>query len=79
MGAQHRSDVPSAFGVAPAILSPVGSPDWEEHRRQDRRRYQARVHASGVGFPELFIPMSHPWRRNRMPGSVDPIYNLGQG
>jgi hypothetical protein len=21
------------------MLSPVGYPDWEEHRRQDRRRY----------------------------------------
>jgi hypothetical protein len=52
-------------------LSPVGCPDWEEHRRQDplrtfrRQRYHravrieyARIHASGAGFPELFISAS---------------------
>ena len=65
----HKSGVHGVFGVAPGPegtpLSPVGCPDWEEHRRQDplrtfrRRRYQARIHASGAGFPELFISMSH--------------------
>ena len=53
------------FGVAPAILSPVDCPDWEERRGQDRQRYHravrieyARIHASGAGFPELFIFVS---------------------
>jgi len=51
--------------VALAILSPVFFPVRTTHRRQDRRRYYravrikyARIHASGAGFPELFISMS---------------------
>jgi hypothetical protein len=33
-----KSGVHNVFGVAPAILSPVGCPDWEEHG-QDRQCY----------------------------------------
>ena len=50
-------------------------PDWEERRRQDRQRYHravrieyARIHASGAGFPELFISMScthYRWQDHR--------------
>jgi hypothetical protein len=73
-GSGYRSEflgsgVQGVFGVAPGPagtpLSPVGCPDREEHRRQAplrtfrRRRYQARIHASGAGVPELFISMSH--------------------
>jgi hypothetical protein len=75
LGARHNSGVHGVFGVAPGPegtpLSPVGCPDWEEHRRQDplrtfrRQRYHravhieyARIHASGAGFPELFISAS---------------------
>jgi hypothetical protein len=69
VGARHNSGVHGVFGVALAILSPVGCPDWEEHRRQDPQRYHravrieyARIHASGAGFPELSISMSHTLR-----------------
>ena len=68
-GARLKSGVHGVFGVAPGPegtpLSPVGCPDWEEHRRQDplrtfrRRRYQARAFLS-CSFLCRTAPSSRP-------------------
>jgi hypothetical protein len=75
--ARHKSGVHGVFGVAPAILSPVFLPVRTTHRRQDRQRYHravrteyARIHASGAGFPELFISMSRT--RPSAPATAPP-------